>query len=514
VSEAGSPETGQGHHKRADDAVRVVRWLLSSSPSTIALTVDYIRSITIEGLRGFADAGQLLLAVPTRDEPGSGLTVLLGPNNGGKSTVAEAFRAIGRLEGASFREGTRNIATGEHVELQVETCDCKSATLRTVGAGGSATSWTYDDRGRPDVLDRILVLPARRTFPAYFSGSPGATQEREKFVKAVATSPFRGDPLNYFGQRLFRIQEDPEAFNALLTRLVGRPIAWHLEESASGQWYLKISRGAGSHSSEGLGEGLVSLIMLASALFDSKPGHVIVIDEPEMSLHPALQQRLLEVLVEHAATRQIVIATHSPYMVGWQLTETGAKIARVSHNGQTSQISQISADLLVELDRVRRDRNNPHVLGLDATSAFFLEDNVVLVEGQEDALLYPSILKTLGVELNGSVYGWGVGGAGKMRLIARLLSELGFERVAGVLDGNMEEEVVKLRRDFPRYRFVSIPANDVRTKPAVAARDSTQGLLDEEGRIREDLRDRTKTLFQELKDYLRSSGDAVEPKRG
>ena len=474
--------------------------------------MDYIRSVTIQGLRGFADAGRLLLAVPSR-EAGSGLTVLLGPNNGGKSTVAEAFRAIGRQEGVSFREGTRNMATDEQVELQVETFGGSSATLRTVGAGGSATSWKYDDGGRPDILDRILVLPARRTFPAYFSGSPGATQEREKFVKAVATSPFRGDSLNYFGQRLFKIQETPEAFNALLTRLVGRPIAWHLEESASGQWYLKISRGGGSHSSEGLGEGLVSLIMLASALFDSKPGHVIVIDEPEMSLHPALQQRLLEVLVEHAGTRQIVIATHSPYMVGWQFTEVGAKIARVSHNGQTSQISQLSEGLLAELDGVRRDRNNPHVLGLDATSAFFLEENVVLVEGQEDALLYPAILKILGVELNGSIYGWGVGGAGKMRLIARLLSQLGFERVAGVLDGNMEEEVEKLRREFPKYRFVSIPADDVRTKPAVPARDATQGLLDEEGRIREDLRDRARTVFEEVKGYLQDPGDAAaEPK--
>ncbi len=463
--------------------------------------MDYIASVTIQGLRGFADEGRLLLAKP-KEEAGSGLTVLLGPNNGGKSTIAEAFRAIGRQEGASFREGTRHMATDERVKLRVETSAGRRATLETVIAGGSATSWKYDDGGRPDILDRILVLPARRTFAAYFGGSPGSTQERDKFVKTVAISPFRSDSLNYFGQRLFKIQEQPEEFNALLTRLIGSPIAWHLEESASGQWYLKVSRGRGSHSSEGLGEGLVSLIMLASALFDSQPGSVIVIDEPEMSLHPALQQRLLEVLVKYTDTRQIVIATHSPYMVGWQLIKVGAKITRVSHDGQTSKISQLGENLVAELDGLQRDRNNPHVLGLDATSAFFLEENVVLVEGQEDALLYPSILKDLGLELNGSIYGWGVGGAGKMRLIARLLSQLGFERVAGVLDGNMEGEAERLREEFPKYKFAVIPADDVRTKPAVSARDATQGLLDEEGRIREGRRDETRAVLEQVGTYL------------
>jgi predicted ATP-dependent endonuclease of OLD family len=52
-----------------------------------------IVTLAISGLRGFASDQTLSLAIPN-GKPGSGLTVLVGPNNGGKSTVIEAFKAL------------------------------------------------------------------------------------------------------------------------------------------------------------------------------------------------------------------------------------------------------------------------------------------------------------------------------------------------------------------------------------------------------------------------------------
>src|SRR6266545_1954112 len=39
------------------------------------------------------------------------------------------------------------------------------------------------------------------------------------------------------------------------------------------------------------------------------------IDEPEICLHPKAQQQLLTALVEISKSRQIFIATHSPYLL-------------------------------------------------------------------------------------------------------------------------------------------------------------------------------------------------------
>lgn len=64
-----------------------------------------------------------------------------------------------------------------------------------------------------------------------------------------------------------------------------------------------------------MGEGIVSIFAIVDSLYDSKPGDVIVIDEPELSLHPALQKRVNNLLCRFASDRQIVVSTHSPYFI-------------------------------------------------------------------------------------------------------------------------------------------------------------------------------------------------------
>ena len=50
-------------------------------------------SMSIKGLRGFAEEQILQFAQPN-GETGSGLTILVGPNNGGKSTIIESIQAL------------------------------------------------------------------------------------------------------------------------------------------------------------------------------------------------------------------------------------------------------------------------------------------------------------------------------------------------------------------------------------------------------------------------------------
>ena len=52
-----------------------------------------IKSITIHGLRGFGREHTINFAIPIRRQ-GSGLTIMVGSNNTGKTTILEAIRSF------------------------------------------------------------------------------------------------------------------------------------------------------------------------------------------------------------------------------------------------------------------------------------------------------------------------------------------------------------------------------------------------------------------------------------
>lgn len=265
---------------------------------------------------------------------------------------------------------------------------------------------------------------------------------------------------------------------------------------------MKVSNSTSPHNSDGLGSGTTSAIHITDALYDSQVDHIIGIDEPELSLHPAAQRRLASVLVELSADRQIVIATHSPFFAPLELLTSGMKLARVYHAESGSVIGQVEESTLVKLANIVRDINNPHVFGLDAREVLFLEDDVILVEGQEDVIGYRRLFDTFSKYVPASFFGWGVGGASKMVVIASLLKELGIQRVFGILDSDKRKVSEELGQTFPSYKFVTIPAPDIRTKPARKAAEPKEGLLGENGELRPEYEKDTKELFAILEHYF------------
>lgn len=65
------------------------------------------------------------------------------------------------------------------------------------------------------------------------------------------------------------------------------------------------------------------LILLYDLLFHVKPGTIVLIDEPEISLHVSWQQEFIKDIQEITNTKniQLIIATHSPQIIGnnWDL---------------------------------------------------------------------------------------------------------------------------------------------------------------------------------------------------
>ena len=461
-----------------------------------------VTTLAIKRLRGFAAEQRLRLAKPSGDV-GSGLTILVGPNSGGKSTVVEAFHAFSKND-VTFSEGKRNTNSKSLVTIRTEYEDGATHELRTVDSGGSETI-RDSQRNEPEAW---YVLPSRRFFDPYFDR---ASENRREFLRNSQLPKTRSTPLDRFTLRLFNALENIDRFNEVFGRVMMPVPDWTIDQSDEGRYFIRVNSAGHRHNSDGLGEGVVSLLFIVDALYDSAKNSVIVADEPELSLHPIHQRRLLALFAQYARDRQIVYATHSPYFVDFKHVLNGAEVARVYRRGNASEISQLQRETVDQLEGLTNNLNNPHILGLTARDAFFQDDGLIVVEGQEDVvlsgLLIDQVVKTCGppyhVEmLKERLFGWGAGGADNIDVILSLLRDLGFERIAAIFDRNKSNLIRELCDKFPKYHFFSIPADDIRTRSCRRSRPPVRGLLDDNRQLRGEFFAETAQLLRSVASYL------------
>ena len=139
----------------------------------------------------------------------------------------------------------------------------------------------------------------------------------------------------------------------------------------------------------------------------------------------------MNLLLDFSKSRQIVILTHSPYFISWEALFNGGQIARTWKRKYGIEIYQIQSETIKGIKSFENNFKNPHILGLNAREVFFLQDKILLTEGQEDVIYYGKIIDILNLKINGNFYGWGVGGANNMDKIIFLLKDLGFQKIGG-----------------------------------------------------------------------------------
>jgi predicted ATPase len=454
-----------------------------------------IKSLSILGLRGFATKQTLEFAIPN-GKPGSGLTMLVGSNNAGKSTAIEALQALASNQDLSVTRGKRNEKAGDLVEISVTSTDGDVHTLKSVKAGTSEMV-----RSAPfPAWAKLFPVPSRRAFNPYFNKSQ---MDREGYASHHGLPATRTTSKDNFSYRLFGAQQKREEFDKVLGRLMDPVPDWVIDQEDTGQHFVKLRTGGVTHSTEGAGEGLVSLLFLADAFYEIADGQLVAIDEPELSLYPAVQRSLAKMLVEYAATHQILVATHSPYFINVESLSQGGRLVRVIRTSEGSELAALTPETGRRLYSASLDANNPHMMGLDAREVFFLEDRITIVEGQEDVMFSGRALLSMNAALKGTIFGWGAGGADKIELIAQTLHELKFKKVVALLDADKANLLEGLRIRFPHYFFDAIPANDIRTKPAVNARPAKTGLLDNANRqVRPEHRAAFSALLEKANTYF------------
>lgn len=66
-----------------------------------------------------------------------------------------------------------------------------------------------------------------------------------------------------------------------------------------------------------LSEGMLRFLWLVTILLSPPVSSIVLIDEPEVSLHPELLKLLAGLLQDAATRQQIIVATHSPDLIRW-----------------------------------------------------------------------------------------------------------------------------------------------------------------------------------------------------
>lgn len=112
---------------------------------------------------------------------------------------------------------------------------------------------------------------------------------------------------------------------------------------------------------------------------------LIIVDEPELHLHPKWQKTLLQLFIRLAQStgNQFLLATHSPTFVS---PESIQYVSRVFSHQQRSHILRLNTIVLPEAKHLLNIVNSQN------NERLFFADEVVLVEGLSDRIFFEAVL--------------------------------------------------------------------------------------------------------------------------
>ncbi|WP_186181376.1 ATP-dependent nuclease [Burkholderia gladioli] len=146
---------------------------------------------------------------------------------------------------------------------------------------------------------------------------------------------------------------------------------------------LDIYINGNPHKLYEVGSGVSQLIITLAAALVMEPTYILI-DEPELNLHPALQLSFLAALFEHC-TKGLLFATHS-----YGLARTTAERILVVQRSQVTKMQPLNSDGV----------NLAELLG-ELGYASRLEigcDKILLVEGPTDVLFFQEFLRKLKID--------------------------------------------------------------------------------------------------------------------
>ena len=201
------------------------------------------------------------------------------------------------------------------------------------------------------------------------------------------------------------------------------------------QFDLMVTYGADpigvSRQSSGIAQ--LSVFVFAMLLAESDPGRILLVDEPEISLHPQAQRALMSAL--GGLNAQVVVATHSSNLLDRADPRSVIRLKRTP-----GAIEVVTPSSLTDAEA----RHLARFTSPQTAEAFFAR-TAVLVEGLSDQIALEALAQRRGRNLDAEgVAIVHIGGASSVGAFIRLFGPAGFDlNVAGLCDDAEEDWFVE-----------------------------------------------------------------------
>lgn len=186
-------------------------------------------------------------------------------------------------------------------------------------------------------------------------------------------------------------RQDPN-LKELTNLLIELGYEWSLEtvNPLRNQYDIRLKKQGSSFLVGAASSGERELLTYLFAIFAlNVRDALIIVDEPELHLHPKWQKTLLQLFVRLAQStgNQFLLATHSPTFVS---PESIQYVSRVFSREQRSHILRLNVAVLPE------SKHLLNIVNSQNNERLFFADEVVLVEGLSDRMFFERMLDHFG----------------------------------------------------------------------------------------------------------------------
>ena len=223
--------------------------------------------------------------------------VFAGINGSGKTTLLNnIYKAFKQLEKNDF---ISDVSSKIHLEIEISEEE-KSLRPRLMYLPSEVRF--YDINGHKK----------NENIPLAYCMDDKSTYDITSYIKSEFEREIFSNPSATVGESIDRVCEDINSIFSILDMdllLVG------MKDPKTKMPLFKNSYGA-EFDINGLSSGEKQLFVRILSLKSLNPENcVILVDEPEISLHPSWQQRIIEVYQKIGHNNQLIIATHSPHVI-------------------------------------------------------------------------------------------------------------------------------------------------------------------------------------------------------